>query len=175
MDYITKPTNRKELRDFSVVFRCLFGITDPNAPFPVLEALEMIPDVFKGAYFVIVEDKELPVTVPARCLLNGPDDFKIEIKESVYRGAFEKKIGAYLGFICHEMCHIFLYKIGFTPIVERSFGNNEIPAYKSVEWQTKAICGEVLMPYDATANMHYTEIMKKYHVSKDMALYRDEY
>ena len=125
MDYITKPTSRKELRKFSKVFRFLFRVTDDNSPFPVLNALEILPDVFKGTTLSIVEDNDLPPNVPARCFPDEYGNFTIEIKETVYKGAFEKQIGAYLDFICHEICHIFLFKIGFTPVVERSFGNNE--------------------------------------------------
>ena len=123
MDYITKPTSRKELRKFSKVFRFLFGVTDDNSPFPVLNALEILPDVFKGTTLSIVEDNDLLPNVPARCFPDEYGNFTIEIKETVYKGAFEKQIGAYFDFICHEICHIFLFKIGFTPIVERSFGN----------------------------------------------------
>lgn len=175
MDYITKSTNREEIRKFSKFFRFIFGVNDDKSPFPVLEALEKFPDVFKGSNFVIVEDDELPANVPARCSPDEFGNFTIEIKELVYKGAFDKGIGAYLGFICHEICHVFLYKIGFTPIIERSFGNNEIPPYKSVEWQAKALCGEVMMPYEATADMTCDEIMTVYHVSKSSAKYRKNY
>ena len=102
MDYITKPTSRKELRKFSKVFRFLFGVTDDNSPFPVLNALEILPDVFKGTTLSIVEDNDLLPNVPARCFPDEYGNFTIEIKETVYKGAFEKQIGAYLDFICHE-------------------------------------------------------------------------
>ncbi len=172
MDYITKPTSRGELREFSHIFRFLFGVKDNVSPFPVLEALEKLSDVFRGSNYVIVEDEDLPANVPARCYSNEFGTFTIEIKNSIYNGAYKKKIGAYLGFICHEMCHVFLFKIGFTPIVERSFGNNEIRPFESVEWQAKALCGEVMMPYEATVNMSCSEIMTTYHVSKTSANYR---
>ena len=175
MDYITKATNREEIREFSRILRYLFGVKNDNSPFPVLDALEKLPDVFKGSNYVIVEDDELPANVPARCSPDEFGNFTIEIKALVYNGAFDKKIGAYLSFICHEICHIFLYKVGFTPIIERSFGNNEIPPYKSVEWQAKALCGEVMMPYAATIDMSCDEIMAKCHVSKSSAKYRKKY
>lgn len=175
MDYITKPTTREDIRNFSKIFRIIFGVEDDNAPFPVLNALEKMPDIFKGSNYIIVEDGDLPTNVPARCLLNEFGNFTLEIKESIYKGAYENQVGAYLGFICHEICHVFLYKIGFTPIIERSFGNNKIPSYESVEWQAKALCGEVMMPYNATADMSCEEIMNVYHVSKGSARYRKRY
>lgn len=59
--------------------------------------------------------------------------------------------------------------------MERSFNNNELPAYVSVEWQAKALCGEVMMPYEATKNMSTEEIVNKYGVSKSSAQYRKKY
>ena len=110
MDYITKALSRKEIRIFSRIFRRLFDVNDDVSEFPVLYALEKVSDVFKDTTVSILEDNELPFNVPARCYPNESGGFTIEIKNSVYTGAYEKKIGAYLGFICHEMCHIFLYK-----------------------------------------------------------------
>ena len=175
MDYLTKPTSRAELRAFAAIFRFLFGEMNPSAPFPVLYALEKLPDVFKGSNYVILEDDKFPANVPARCITDGSGNFTIEIKDSVYSGAYEKRIGAYLGHICHELCHVFLYKVGFTPITERSFGSNEIPAYESIEWQTKAMCGEVMMPYEETKDMSCEEIIRTYNVSKSFANYRKRY
>lgn len=120
------------MRLLSILFRSLFGVYD-NKEFPVLWALERIGYVFKDTIVAIIEDNELPYNVPAQCILDENGNFTIEIKNSVYCGAREKNIGAYLGFICHEMCHVFLYKIGYTPIFNREFGNTEIPAYCSVE------------------------------------------
>ena len=175
MDYLTKPTTRSQLRFFAVVFRFLFAEMDFSSPFPVLYALEKLPDVFKGSYYVVLEDDKFPSNVAARCIPDGSGNFVIEIKESVYKGAREKKIGAYLGHICHELCHVFLFKLGFTPITERSFGSNEIPAYESVEWQAKAMCGEVMMPYEETKGMSCEEIIRTYNVSKSFANYRQRY
>lgn len=90
MDYLTKPTNREELRLLSVLFRKMFGVNHTQA-FPVLEALERIPDVFPGTVVKIVQDKELPMNTPARCFPNEVGDFTIEIKESIYQGAYKKK------------------------------------------------------------------------------------
>ena len=88
MDYITHPTSREELRMFSRVFRYLFGINDDISAFSVLRALEMLPDVFPGSSYEIVEDDVLPANVPARCILDSQGNFTIEIKESIYKGAF---------------------------------------------------------------------------------------
>lgn len=173
MDYQTKPSSRKQLRALSKVFRRLFDV-DFHSPFPVLEALEKIPDVFRGTTVHILGNHALPPNNPARCFLDEDNDFHIEIKEKVYNSAYNGQGGA-RSFICHEMCHVFLYRVGFTPVMNRSFANNTLPAYCSVEWQTKALCGEVMMPYADTRGMPEWMIMKAFLVSRDSARMRKKY
>lgn len=168
MDYKTKPTSRNDLRGYSQVMRKIFDVP-LTGPFPVLEILDKITTVFENCTYEIVEDKKLSPQTMAQCTPNTQGGFTIEIKESVYVGAYEKQIGAFLGFICHEICHIFLFRIGFTPVFERSFENNELPAYCSVEWQAKALCAEVMIPYDETKEMNVSSIENTYHVSRAFA------
>ncbi|MFC2658666.1 MAG: hypothetical protein ACFN1F_07745 [Segatella sp.] len=171
MDYETKPTSRRDLRRFAVYVRKLFEVPK-GGPFPVLEALEKVPDVFKGSGYQIVEDKTLPPQTMAQCTPNDNGGFTIEIKESVYVGSYEKQIGAFLGFICHEICHVFLFEIGFTPVYARSFSDGELPAYCSVEWQAKALCAEVMLPFEETRGKKSKELVDTYHVSKAFAMNR---
>lgn len=173
MDYETKPTSRKRLRYFAKLFRKIFRVGEWE-PINVLQILEVVPIIFKNTSISIVNDWELPANVPARCTIaNGK--FQIEIKETVYNGAYKKKIGAYCGFIMHEICHVFLYKLGFTPVMNRSFDNDVLPAYCSVEWQAKALCGEIMMPYEVTGNMPIFTLMRKFNVSKGFAEMRQRY
>lgn len=171
MDYKTKPTSRVKLRKLAKIFRQLFHVSQ-NGAFPVLSILEKVPDIFKGTTVIVVEDNQLPTNIPARCIQDGNGNFCIEIAEYVYNGAYKNKTGAFLGFICHEICHIFLYKLGFTPVLERNFKNNKLPAYCSVEWQAKALCGEIMMPYEETQDMSIVDLMRTYHVSRSFAIYR---
>ena len=171
---MTKPLSRKELRSLASLFRIIFK-SELNGSFNVLNALETLPDVFPGSTYLVVEDNDLPANIPARCSPDENGNFIVEIKNSVYQGAYKKKIGAYRGFICHEICHVFLYKIGFTPIFNRQFDNNAIPAYRSVEWQAKALCREVMMPYNETADLSSGEIIHMYGVSKGFAETRSRY
>ena len=173
MDYKTKPTSRENLRLLAELLRQIFGL-NKFKPIPVLMMLEQLPDVLKGTNYIVVNDWELPENIPARCYLDDFNNFTIEIKKYVYEGAYNN-VGWCRGVICHEICHVFLYKIGFTPIWERNFKNNELPAFCSVEWQAKALCGEVMMPYEQTKNMNPSEIMDKYKVSKGFAEIRQRY
>ena len=171
MDYQTKPTNRNDLRRYAKVFRRVFGVPK-KGPFPVLDALEKLPDIFENCNYEVVPDKHLPPQTMAQCTKNDYGGFTIEIKESVYNGAYEKGVGAFLGFICHEICHVFLFEIGFTPIYARNVGSKDIPAYCSVEWQAKALCAEVMIPFEESKGMKTGEIVDTYHVSKAFAEHR---
>ena len=168
MDYKTKPTSRYDLRRYAGYFRKLFD-TPMTGPFPVLQALDKLSDIFPHCNCLILDDSCFPSRTMARCVQNDDGGFTIEIRESVYMGAYHKKIGAFLGFICHEICHIFLFWIGFRPLYERSFEDNELPAYVSVEWQAKALCAEVMIPYNESRGMSITTIEETYHVSNAFA------
>ena len=140
-----------------------------TGPFPVLEALEKLPDIFENCNCIVVSDDELPTRTMADCMPNEQGGFTIEIKESVYRGAYENNSGASRGFICHEICHVFLFNIGYRPVFERTFADNELPAYCSVEWQAKALCAEVMIPYEESCGMTKKQIIEKYVVSNEFA------
>ena len=168
MDYKTKPTSRRDLRNYALIMRRLFHVSDTGA-FPVLDVLERLGDVFHNCNYVVVEDRIMPLQTVARCTPNDMGGFTIEIKQSIYDGAYEQNIGAFLGFICHEICHVFLFEIGFTPLYERSLANKTLPAYCSVEWQAKALGGEVLIPYQESMGMSTEELIQTYHCSKAFA------
>jgi hypothetical protein len=168
MDYKTKATSRKDIRWYAIIMRAIFAVAQVGA-FPVLYALEHLHDVFPDCNYLVLEDIKFPPQTMARCVSNDVGGFTIEIRQSVYDGAYEKQVGAFLGFICHEICHVFLFKIGFTPIYERSFKSDELPPYCSVEWQAKALCGEVMIPYNESIDMSVNEICRNYHCSRAFA------
>ena len=60
MDYKTKPTSRRDIRRYAVLFRRLFDVA-LEGPFPVLLALDKIRDIFQGCGYEILED-----TFPAK-------------------------------------------------------------------------------------------------------------
>lgn len=171
MDYETKPTSRKNLRKFSIILRQIFDVP-LSGSFPVMEVLDRIPDVFRGSCYSIVPDNELPPKTMAQCTPNDNGGMTIEIKESVYIGAYKYNTGAFRGFICHELCHVFLFYIGYTPIYARTFEDGELPPYRSVEWQAKALCGEVMIPYEESRGMKAKDISQIYQVSDAFAKVR---
>ena len=172
MDYRTKPLSRATIRKISKLIRKIFGLSY-DEPFPVLNALEMIGSIFKDTTYDVLEDDKLPGNVFAWCYPKPDGGFKIEIKQTVYDGAYNDSNVAFLCFICHEICHIVLFYLGYTPISTRTLQKNEqIPAYCSVEWQAKALCGELTIPYEATIGMTAKEIVKHYPVTMQSAKYR---
>ena len=171
MDYMTKPLSRSDIRKLAPIFRRTFRESERGV-FNVLEALEKLPDIFPKCDFIIVEDKDLPVTNPARCKPNEKGGFTIEIRNEIYCGAFERKVGAYMDHICHELSHVFLFNIGYVPEFNRSLQKEKVKQCMSVEWQAMALTGETMIPYAETTGMGVEEIMRVYHVSKAAAKYR---
>ena len=170
MDYRTKPTSRKRIRSYAKYLRKIFGVP-MTGPMPVLEILDKISDVFDGSNYEIVEDDELPARTMAQCSENEYGGYTIQIKESVYEGAYQDKkgAGACRGYIFHEICHVFLFYIGYKPIYAYSLKDDSIPAFCSVEWQAKALCGETMIPFEESIGMTKSEIVEKYNVSKGFA------
>ncbi len=174
MDYETKATNREELRLYAKLFRAVCGLL-PEEPVDPVILLDRLPELegFKNVRYEIIDDEALPGNVPAQCRKND-DSFLIQVKESVYMGAYEKKTGGYRMHIMHEIMHPFADKLGFVPIFSRRL-SKDIPAYKSLEWIVKALAGEVMMPYEASAGMSVKELMTIFGVSRQAAETRLKY
>ena len=173
MDYKTKPITRNEIRQLAKVFDVLMGTTGILYK-PVVEYLDKIIDIMSNAHYEIVEDDAFEEAVPARGYFREDGSYTIEIKQWVYDAAIGGN-GACRGFIMHEIFHPFMYKMGYVPLLERSFANGELKPYESVEWQVKAITGEFMMEYEATKNMTAEEIIKKCGVSYGFAKARLNY
>lgn len=174
MDYETKPTSRNELRLYAKLFRsiCNFTADEPIDPIALLDRLPEL-EGFEDVRYEVVDNDDLPGNVPAQCE-KTEDGYLIQIKESVYSGAYERKIGGHRMHIMHEIMHPFADKLGFKPVFSRRLSNN-IPSYKRLEWIVKALAGEVMMPYEATNGMSVQELMTTYGVSKPAAEKRLKY
>ena len=92
MDYKTKPTSRKDLRRYSKFLRDIYCVPHTGIV-PVLHALDKLSDIFEGCNYEIVEDSKLPSKTMARCIPNDQGGLTVEIKEIIYKGAYEKKLG----------------------------------------------------------------------------------
>lgn len=126
---------------------------------------------FSQVVTVVVEDDSFKKDIPARCIPDFDGGYVIEVKQTIYDGAV-KGIGGYRAHILHEMCHAILCIMGFKPILKRSFKNYEITPYRSMEWQAKALCGEILMPYETTEGLSVNQIRFNCNVSTTSAKLR---
>ena len=137
--------------------------------------LDRLPELegFEDVRYEIVYNNELPGNVPAQCTYDE-DGYLIQIKESVYVGAYENKTGGHRMHIIHEIMHVFADKLGFKPIFSRQL-TKEVPAYRRLEWVVMALAGEVMMPYDATQGMTVKELKEAYGVSDAAAKKRLTY
>lgn len=167
MDYKTKPTSREELRGIARFVRKLFKCKNKYR-FDVMDAFERIPSVIPAVTCLVVEDDEIEGDIPARCVPDFEGHYTIEVKSSIYDGAAEG-IGGYRAHILHEICHAILCLLGFTPILDRAFKNNELKPFESMEWQAKALCGEILMPYEETEGLSVRQIRHLCQVSRESA------
>lgn len=174
MDYETKPTSRKDLRLYSKLFRVLFDLSENEVIDPV-SLLDQLPDCefFSDVRYEVVYNDELPGNVPAQCIQTD-EGYLIQIKESVYNGAYEKQTGGHRMHIIHEILHPLVDKLGFKPVFSRQL-TADIPSYRRLEWIVMALAGEVMMPYEATKNMSAKEIMDTFGVSKAAAEKRLKY
>ena len=174
MDYATRSTSRTEVRLYATAFRKAFELpfTGPVDP---LSLLDKVSKVYGNVDYEIVEESELPRNVPARCVPLENGGFMIQISEVVFEGAYERNTGGYRMHIIHEILHPYVYKLGFTPIYNRSVQNKKIPPFKSVEWIVKAMAGEIMMPYEETIGLDEVELIVNYGVSPDAAFKRLKY
>lgn len=174
MDYEIRPTSRKELRLYAKLFRSICGFTE-NEPIDPVMLLDRLPDLegFNNVRYSVVYNNELPGNVPAQCT-PMEDGYMLQVKESVYNGAHLKRTGGSRMHIMHEIMHVYLDKLGFTPIYSRNL-TSDVPFYRRLEWAVMAIAGEVMMPFEATIGMSKKELMKIYGVSDKAAQKRLTY
>ena len=162
--YRVEPKSRVELRAYARSFRKHLQL-DNELYFPVVELLDVMPDIFHGFSYEIVSDDELPQNVHADTdIVKG----HIRIKESVYDAACAGE-GRDRMTIAHEIGHYFLiYYCAFR--LERNFGGRKIRSFEDPEWQAKCFAGELLIPKHLTSEFVPCEIAKRCGVSFDAAV-----
>lgn len=172
MDYCTKPISRSKLRMIAGFIRKLFKSKNKYF-FDVVKVFELLPHYFDNVFTEIVSDDDQELNgVPAATILLENRRYCIKVKESVYEKAYFEKNGGYRMHIMHEISHYLLFMLGYTPQFDRVYKNKELKSYESVEWQAKALAGEILIPYENTIDMSTMSIMRKCKVSREAALNR---
>ena len=155
-DYETYALSRLDIRFFSTIVRLKLNI---KGKVPVVELLDILEEKY-GVTYVIEQDELFDKKVMAYLDMLSGGEFCIHIRESVYNAACEGNYAA-RGFIFHEMCHYFLINwFGYGPLFNRAIGNRKVIRFKSMEWQAKALCGEIMIPYDVFTESSIKEIME---------------
>lgn len=180
MDYESRITlGRIQIRNIANFTRKMLKIN--TIKFPVLKALEKLIDKFpNNLYYQIFSDDEFERNVMAELVPEDEDFYCIRIRETVYEKAVNGD-RASLGYICHEMCHfilIHIFNAGPRMYIDeneihyaRRFGDNALPRCKSVEWQAKALCGEIMIPYEKCKNYSLKQIVNITKSSNEQASY----
>lgn len=176
MDYEAKiGLDRSTVRKIAYFIRKMLDIK--TIKFPVLKALGKLENKFDSClYCSVLPDTDFEYKVMAEMVPEGDNKYCIKIRQTVYNDAAQGKRSS-LGFICHEMCHFILvhvFNIGpkmqeNDPVFARSV--NKIPAYKSMEWQAMALCGEIMIPYDECKDYTFKEIVSATESSDAQAQY----
>lgn len=171
MDYETKPISRKKLRVIAKLIRSKYNIK--TIEFPVIKILDQLTkDNPHDLFYVIEDDKEFDKNVMCYITQTLNEGYCIHIRNSVYIGAINN-VGSCLGFICHELAHfILMHLFGFKAIINcETNPKRNIPYCKSVEWQAKALCGELMIPYEKCKNLDINEIIELTKSSEKQAKY----
>ena len=174
MDGITHPISRLELREIARNFRKTFKLN--NLYVNVKFLVEVINYIFPKCFILIVPDDEWTEDFPSIIEKEDDSSYLIKIKDSVYERACKGSGGDRMH-ITHEIAHyILVVECGYAPLTARSYGNIKVKyTPSSMEWQAKALAGEILMDYDLTKNMSQDEIAIFCGVSEEAASKRLTY
>lgn len=175
MDYISDTNlSRNQIREMATFVRRKLGVESLEFPaIKMLDRLETLyPDYF---YYVIEEDQDFDNGVMSYLQLDSDGKYCAHFRQRVYDGALEGK-GNFIGFIVHEIAHFCLeYFFDIHPEVVvmdntpfyACVPNGAIKEkYESIEWQAKALCGEIMIPFEQCKEMSFGEIVEKTKSSK---------
>ena len=164
--YISQPLSRNQLRSYARQIRKFLGIED-DLYFPVMEVLEILPEIFPKLTWEVVSDDELPYHIHAETDIIT---HHIRIKESVYDGACNGK-GRDRMTIVHEIAHYFILCVSGIRL-QRNFSPNKVVTYCDPEWQAKCLAGELMIPAYLVKDLNVFEVEEKCGVSFEAACYQ---
>lgn len=162
-NYKVEAKSRENLRRLAMSFRQYLGLGD-TLYFPIVQILDVLPELFNGFNCEIVEDSVFPDNIHADTDIRTGN---IRIKESVYERACRGE-GRDRMTIAHELGHyLMLCVCGFK--LERNFSGAKTKTCCDPEWQAKCFAGELLVTAHWVDNMFPETIAEKCGVSLDAA------
>lgn len=158
-----KARRVKDIREVANAVRKMFFI-DKTVNCPITSVLELFGTHFFPDYsFEVVDDND--PSLKGKFADTKPAEKHIRIKESVYNNACNGD-GHARYTVAHEFGHLFLeHEPDVTFAREMSTIDDEIPPFRSSEWQADAFAAELLMPKEYVGNMTVEEICEKFGVS----------
>lgn len=142
IDYEVSPTNRAALMGLADSIRTFLRIETPF--FPILQVVEVVFPRIAG-----MEDLVLTIGDMAEMGddhgLTFTDRKEIRLREDVYEGVHRNR-GRDRFTLAHELGHLMLHS-------NQAYQRNmrlaqDIPPYRSAEWQANTFAGSLLMPYE---------------------------
>ncbi len=172
IDYETYPISRQDLRIFTKFIRKELQIN--TVKLPVIKLLDYLEQHYNNINYSIELDTNFESNIMAYLDESITGMYTIHLRNSVYEAACKGEKMS-IGFICHEMCHCFLISwFKYKPIYGRCLGSKKIEKYRSMEWQAKALCGELMIPYELFIDSSIEAIMKETDSSYSQARYYKE-
>lgn len=161
--YIASPMSRQKIRALVTFLRKSFDLQN-DSYFPVVEflewgmtdldpkfSLEILPEnVMKNQYGITFPEKNL-----------------ICLREDVYENAISG-ISRDRFTVAHEIGHYLMHRPGRIALA-RNEAEEDVPAYKSPEWQANTFAGELLAPPHIIKGLSPNEIALKCGVSFEVA------
>ena len=164
-EYIVEAHSRTDFQAIAWQIRARLCLEN-QVYFPIVEKLDLLSLLY-GFTYEIVEDGTLPPGMPAAM---DPGTGAIRLEEHVYNGAAAAN-GTHRMTITHEFAHyITLCYLNFK--CRRNISDEDVPAYRSPEWQAKCLAGELLVPFKLTRDMSIEDIVETCVVSKEAAVYQ---
>ena len=163
MAAIASPLSRRDIHHLTAKIRKTFGIKDTEA-FPIVNVIELLPEIDETFNFLIEEDKNMSPNVYAEYFHSS--NYMI-IAQSVYESALNGN-GRHRFTLAHELGHYILIKHGAISF-KRMDSAMKIKKYCDPEWQADEFAGNLLVPISSITNYSETEIVEKYHVSYRVA------
>jgi len=156
----SQPMSRDQLRIIVRQFRKLLGIEDV-LHVNVMKILELVmPTMFEGFSYEIVQHHVLPKNRHADTdVVNRIIRIREDIYEKAYQGDGQARMT-----IMHEIAHYLLIVVCGIKFA-RSFADEHVKTYEDPEWQAKALADEIMCDVKLIRHMQPYEIMKRCGVS----------